>query len=55
MHGRLDLPDLPPVFREFAMMPLASISNAQRTPVPGRTGMDAVSRAAGKSIRGGLR
>jgi glycosyltransferase involved in cell wall biosynthesis len=34
MHGRLDLPDLPPIFREFSMMPLASISNAQRQPVP---------------------
>jgi glycosyltransferase involved in cell wall biosynthesis len=33
MHGRLDLPDLPPLFREFAMMPLASISDAQRAPV----------------------
>jgi glycosyltransferase involved in cell wall biosynthesis len=34
MHGRLDLPDLPPVLREFATMPLVSISNAQRAPVP---------------------
>jgi glycosyltransferase involved in cell wall biosynthesis len=34
LHGRLDLPDLPPLLREFAMMPLASISNAQRSPVP---------------------
>jgi glycosyltransferase involved in cell wall biosynthesis len=34
MHGRLDLPDLPLLFREFAMMPLASISDAQRVPVP---------------------
>jgi glycosyltransferase involved in cell wall biosynthesis len=33
-HGRLDLPDLPPLFREFPMMPLVSISKAQRTPVP---------------------
>lgn len=33
MHGRLDLPDLPPVLREFATMPLVSISNAQRAPV----------------------
>lgn len=33
-HGRLDLPDLPPLFREFPMMPLVSISDAQRTPVP---------------------
>jgi glycosyltransferase involved in cell wall biosynthesis len=34
LHGRLDLPDLPPLMREFSMMPLVSISNAQRTPVP---------------------
>jgi glycosyltransferase involved in cell wall biosynthesis len=34
LHGRLDLPDLPPMLREFAMMPLVSISNAQRMPVP---------------------
>jgi glycosyltransferase involved in cell wall biosynthesis len=33
-HGRLDLPDLPPLFREFPMMPLVSISNAQRAPMP---------------------
>jgi glycosyltransferase involved in cell wall biosynthesis len=34
MHGRLDLPDLPPLLREFAIMPLVSISKAQRAPVP---------------------
>src|SRR5262249_1503397 len=34
LHGRLDLPDLPPMLREFAMMPLVSISNVQRMPVP---------------------
>jgi glycosyltransferase involved in cell wall biosynthesis len=34
LHGRLDLPDLPPILREFTMMPLVSISNAQRVPVP---------------------
>ena len=33
-HGRLDLPDLPALFREFPMMPLVSISDAQRAPVP---------------------
>src|SRR5258706_2459111 len=38
MHGRLDLPDLPPVLREFAMMPLVSISTAQRAPMPGANG-----------------
>lgn len=34
MHGRLDLPELTPVFREFAEMPLVSISDAQRRPFP---------------------
>ena len=34
LHGRLDLPDLAPILREFPMMPLASISDAQRAPVP---------------------
>ena len=32
-HGRLDLPELQPVFREYAEMPLVSISDAQRRPV----------------------
>jgi hypothetical protein len=34
VHGRLDLPDLPPLMREFEVMPLVSISNAQRAPMP---------------------
>ncbi len=34
LHGRLDLPDLPPLYREFGDMPVISISNAQRTPLP---------------------
>lgn len=34
LHGRLDLPELEPVFREFAEMPLVSISDAQRRPLP---------------------
>ena len=34
MHGRLDLPDLEPVFREFQEMPLVSISDKQRKPLP---------------------
>ena len=34
LHGRLDLPDLPPLIREFPQMPLVSISDAQRAPVP---------------------
>jgi glycosyltransferase involved in cell wall biosynthesis len=34
LHGRLDLPDLPAVLREFPQLPLVSISNAQRGPAP---------------------
>jgi glycosyltransferase involved in cell wall biosynthesis len=35
LHGRLDLPELVPIFEEYAEMPVVSISNAQRTPLPG--------------------
>jgi glycosyltransferase involved in cell wall biosynthesis len=34
LHGRLDLPDLVPVFDRFRNEPLISISNAQRQPLP---------------------
>ena len=34
LHGRLDLPELAPVFSEYADMPVVSISNAQRLPLP---------------------
>ncbi len=34
LHGRLDIPDLYPLYREFAEMPVVSISNAQRAPLP---------------------
>jgi glycosyltransferase involved in cell wall biosynthesis len=34
LHGRLDLPDLVPLYREFADMPVISISDAQRAPLP---------------------
>ena len=33
LHGRLDLPNLIPLYQEFAEMPLVSISNAQRRPL----------------------
>jgi len=32
-HGRLDLPELQPVFREYMEMPMVSISDAQRKPI----------------------
>ncbi|MGH8325553.1 MAG: glycosyltransferase family 4 protein, partial [Steroidobacteraceae bacterium] len=34
LHGRLDLPDLPPLYRAFAQFPVVSISNDQRRPLP---------------------
>ena len=34
LHGRLDLPDLVPVYQMFPSMPVVSISDAQRTPLP---------------------
>ena len=33
MHGRLDLAELAPLYREFSEMPLVSISTAQRRPL----------------------
>jgi glycosyltransferase involved in cell wall biosynthesis len=35
LHGRLDLPSLPPLFRHFAGVPMVSISDAQRRPLDG--------------------
>jgi glycosyltransferase involved in cell wall biosynthesis len=34
LHGRLDLADLVPLYREFPEMPVVSISRAQRKPLP---------------------
>ena len=34
LHGRLDLPELVPIFQQFAELPLVTISDAQRSPLP---------------------
>ncbi len=34
LHGRLDIPELPALYQEYAGMPLVSISDAQRAPLP---------------------
>jgi glycosyltransferase involved in cell wall biosynthesis len=34
LHGRLDLPDLAPLYAEYAEMPVISISNSQRASLP---------------------
>ena len=33
LHGRLDIPDLQPIYQEFGDMPVISISDFQRTPL----------------------
>lgn len=34
LHGRLDMPDLPPLYDEYSELPVVSISDAQRLPLP---------------------
>ena len=34
LHGRLDLPDLVPLYKEFREVPLVAISDAQKRPLP---------------------
>lgn len=34
LHGRLDIPELVPLYREYAEIPVISISDAQRAPLP---------------------
>ncbi len=34
LHGRLDVPDLKPLYKEFQEMPVVSISDSQRKPLP---------------------
>jgi glycosyltransferase involved in cell wall biosynthesis len=34
LHGRLDIPDLIPLYQTFSEMPIVSISNDQRNPLP---------------------
>ena len=34
LHGRLDLPELPPLYRLYGDVPVVSISNSQRIPLP---------------------
>jgi glycosyltransferase involved in cell wall biosynthesis len=34
LHGRLDIPELKPLYKKFSDIPVVSISNAQRRPLP---------------------
>ena len=40
LHGRLDIPNLAPLYREFSDMPVVSISNDQRRRLLGSTGSE---------------
>lgn len=42
LHGRLDLPELAPLYREFEDVPMVSISNAQRAPLPSQNWLGTV-------------
>ena len=42
LHGRLDLPELVPIFDCFPHVPLVSISDAQRAPLPGANFIETV-------------
>jgi glycosyltransferase involved in cell wall biosynthesis len=42
LHGRLDIPDLQPIFNRFPNQPVISISNSQRIPLPQANWLDTV-------------
>jgi len=42
LHGRLDMPDLRPIYRKFYDIPVISISNNQRTPLPHANWLDTI-------------
>jgi glycosyltransferase involved in cell wall biosynthesis len=49
LHGRLDIPDLAPLYTEFCDMPLVSISDAQRKPLPWANWLGTVQHGMPKS------
>ena len=55
LHGRLDIPDLVPLYQEFRDMPVISISDAQRAPLPQTnwqaTVLHAVYRSCAEAVR----
>jgi glycosyltransferase involved in cell wall biosynthesis len=50
LHGRLDLPDLPAVYREFDQIPLISISDHQRRPLPWANWADTVAHGLPRDL-----
>ena len=52
LHGRLDLPEQQPLYRHFRDVPLVSISDAQRRPVPDANWRGCHSKHAGSERSG---
>ena len=50
VHGRLDLAELGPLYREFGDMPLVSISAAQRRPLPGANWIGTVHHGLAREV-----
>jgi glycosyltransferase involved in cell wall biosynthesis len=50
LHGRLDLPELRVLFEEYADMPVVSISDAQRTPLPNANWQGTIYHGLPKSL-----
>jgi glycosyltransferase involved in cell wall biosynthesis len=50
LHGRLDLPDLTPFYSSFPELPLVSISDAQRLPMPAVNWISTIHHGLPKSL-----
>ena len=50
LHGRLDLPELQPVFNTFSNVPVVSISDSQRRPLPQANFVDTVLHGLPKNL-----
>lgn len=50
LHGRLDIPDLVPIYRVFSEMPVVSISDNQRGPLPWINWVDTVHHGLPKDL-----
>src|SRR3954447_22354634 len=54
LHGRLDIPDLVPLHREYQGMPVTSISDAQRAPLPWLNWQETVHHGLPVDLHGGI-
>lgn len=50
LHGRLDIPELKPIFKKFHYQPVVSISNNQRMPLPEARWVDTVYHGLPKDL-----